>query len=127
QDKSRTVSMNHFDDIARGEHRDEMLSMLYGAATKFETEQFEQHMQGCVACSSEMLGFKRVRESVAAWKFEALAGAAHPQVNIPLTVRHKSAVAALREFFDLSPLWLKGLTAFATLMFFVLGILDFGQ
>jgi hypothetical protein len=119
--------MSHFDDIASCEHRDEMLSVLYGEATKFETEQFEQHMQECVACSAEMLGFKRVRESVGAWKFEALAGAAHPQVNVPLTVRRKSAVAALREFVDLSPLWLKGATAFATLMFFALALLAFGQ
>src|SRR6185503_3120683 len=42
-------------------------------------------------------------------------------VSTPVTTRpKKSAVAALRQFFDLSPLWLKGATAFAMVAFFVL-------
>jgi len=120
--------MKHTDDIASCKHQDELISVLYGEATESETAQFEQHVQECVACGAEMLAFKRVRESIGAWKFEALAGATQPQVNVHMNVaRHKSALAALREFFDLSPLWLKAATAFATVLFCVLAMLAFSQ
>ena len=119
--------MNSFDNLATCEHRDELISVLYGEATENETAQFQQHVQECVACRTEMLQFKQVRESIGTWKAEALAGATQPQVNVPIIARHKSAVAAFREFFDLSPSWLKGATAFATLIFFALAVLAFGQ
>ena len=62
-----------------------------------------------------------MRESITAWRDEALSGF----VSTPLatTATKKSALAALRQFFDLSPLWLKGATAFAVLAFCVLAAL----
>jgi hypothetical protein len=65
-----------------------------------------------------------VRESITEWRDEALAGF----VSTPVTTKtkKKSALAALRQFFDLSPLWLKGATAFAILTFcLLLGIVVF--
>lgn len=117
--------MNNFDNVGTCEHRDELISVLYGEATENETAQFQKHLQECVACNDEMRDFRRVRESIGAWKFEALAGATQPQVNVPMIARHKSALTAFRQFFDLSPLWLKGATAFATLMLFVLALWAF--
>jgi hypothetical protein len=75
-----------------------------------------------------MRAFGEVRESIGSWKFEALSGAAVTEVNVqPQTPRTKSAVAALREFFDLSPLWLKGATAFATVLFCLLAVLSLSR
>ena len=79
---------------------------------------FELHLKECAACSQEVASFGLVRESITAWRDEALSGF----VSTPLaaTERRKSAIAALRQFFDLSPLWLKGATAFAAVTFCVL-------
>ena len=64
-----------------------------------------------------------VRESITAWRDEALAGF----VSQPVTTKsnRKSALAALRQFFDLSPLWLKAATAFAVVVFGVLAAMAF--
>src|SRR4029453_3847371 len=89
-----------------------------------EAAEFHAHMQTCTQCQVEARAFGEVRESIGSWKFEALSGAVVTEVNVqPQTPRTKSAVAALREFFDLSPLWLKGATAFATILFCLLGVL----
>jgi len=97
--------------------------VLYGEATDREAAEFHVHMQTCTQCQVEVRAFGEVRESIGSWKFEALSGAVVTEVNVPQTPRTKSAVAALREFFDLSPLWLKGATAFATVLFCLLVVL----
>jgi hypothetical protein len=82
-----------------------------------ETREFHLHLQQCVQCRDETASLGVVRESIGAWRDEALAGF----VSTPVTTTPtKSAIAALRQFFDLSPLWLKGATAFAMVAFFVL-------
>jgi hypothetical protein len=123
--REKELKMSHNEDSATCERRDDLISVLYGEATELETAQFNQHLQLCAACEAEMRGFGYVRESIGAWKFEALSGA-QPAVNIPTPARRsKSAAAALREFFDLSPLWLKGATAFATLLLCLFAVLAF--
>jgi hypothetical protein len=116
--------MNHRDDINTCNFRDHLISLLYGEASEREAAEFHVHIQTCTQCQVEMRAFGEVRESIGTWKFEALSGAVATEVNVqPETPRAKSAVAALREFFDLSPLWLKGATAFATLLFCLLAVL----
>jgi len=70
-----------------------------------------------------------VHESIGVWRDEALgasfstAAAAEPVIDSTQFVRHErklSAWAALREFFSVSPLWLRGATAFAALLLLVL-------
>jgi hypothetical protein len=74
-----------------------------------------------------MSAFGEVRESIGTWKLEALS-VAGPEVAVPTQMpRAKSAIAALREFFDLSPLWLKGATAFATVLFCLFAVLALGR
>jgi hypothetical protein len=75
-------------------------------------------LQQCNRCREEVASFGDVRESITAWRDEALAGF----VSTPVTAqpKTKSALAALRQFFDLSPLWLKGATALAAVTFCVL-------
>ena len=115
--------MNHREDLNTCDFRDNLISVLYGEATDREAAEFHAHMQTCTQCEVEVRAFGEVRESIGSWKFEALSGAVVTEVNVPQTPRTKSAVAALREFFDLSPLWLKGATAFATVLFCLLVVL----
>ena len=116
--------MNHREDLNTCDFRNHLISVLYGEATDREAAEFHAHMQTCTQCQVEVRAFGEVRESIGSWKFEALSGAVVTEVNVqPRTPRTKSAVAALREFFDLSPLWLKGATALATVLFCVLAVL----
>jgi hypothetical protein len=120
--------MNHIEDNAACERRDELISVLYGEVTKNERAQFQQHMQTCATCQAEMRGFGNVRESIGEWKLEALAAMDQSSVTIPAHApKAKSAGVALREFFDLSPLWLKGATAFAALLFCLFAVIALGR
>jgi anti-sigma factor RsiW len=102
------------------ERRNDLVSFLYGEAEEHEARDFERHLQSCRECQTESKSFGFVRESIAGWKDEALAGFVSPQIVTP--VRQKSALAALREFFDLSPLWLKGAVGFAAMLLCVLAV-----
>src|SRR5262245_16911718 len=103
--------MDYVEDNANCDRRDDLISVLYGEANEREATEFQLHMRNCAACQAEMREFGDVRQSIGAWKFEALSSIV-PEVSVPTQpVRSKSALAAFREFFDLSPLWLKGATA----------------
>ena len=103
------------------ERASDLIAFLYNEASESETRDFELHLKECGACRSELESFGVVRESITAWRDEALSGF----VSTPLVspVRKKSAIAALREFLDLSPLWLKGATGFAVVAFCILAVL----
>lgn len=119
--------MDYIKDNATCDRRDDLISVLYGEASERETAEFQVHMQSCPACQAEMRAFGDIRESIGTWKLEALSPVT-PDVYVPAQVpRTKSAIAALREFFDLSPLWLKGATAFATVVFCLLAVLALGR
>jgi len=105
-------------------HRaEDLVTYLYGEATAEEARDFASHMQQCDACRAEFNVFNQVHESIVTWRNEALGSIASPEparddvrVVSPEVVRHGRrlpALAALREFFSVSPLWLRGTTAFA--------------
>lgn len=120
--------MNDFNDNTTCNRADDLISVLYGEASEREVSEFRVHMQTCAGCEAEMRAFGGVRESIGAWKFEALSVAPAPEVSVHAQrARAKSAIAALREFFDLSPLWLKGATAFAALLLCLLAVLAFAK
>ena len=107
--------MNERQNSPTCERESDLIAFLYGEIDECETRDFQLHLQQCSSCRDEVASLGVVRESITAWRDEALAGftpAAQPQ--------KKSALAALRQFFDLSPLWLKGATAFAAVTFCVL-------
>lgn len=109
------------DDQICGREND-LISFLYGELNEVESIAFQRHLKGCAACNTELAGFGEVRESVVAWRNESLGSVAFPaQVTTPIETPRAtpSAVAALREFFNLSPLWMKGAVAFAAIMFCV--------
>ena len=102
------------------ERAGELLSVLYGEASERETREFELHLKQCAGCRAEFGSFAQVRESIGEWRDEALTGFVSSPAAMPVLGDKKSAVAALRQFFDLSPLWLKGAVGFAAVVFCVL-------
>lgn len=107
------------------ERASDLIAFLYNEADEREWRDFQLHLNECSTCREEVASFGVVRESISEWRDEALAGF----VSQPVTTKapRKSALAALRQFFDLSPLWLKGATAFAVVAFCVLAVMVFMQ
>src|ERR1043166_915176 len=105
---------------------DDLISDLYGELNEAESLQFQRHLRECAACGTELAGFGQVRESVVAWRNEAIGSIGLPAqitTSSPTAAAQArpSAMAALREFFNLSPLWMKGAVAFAALLLCVFG------
>jgi len=105
----------------------DLIAFLYGELNDDEARTFRQHMHGCAACSSELSAFNNVRESVVAWRNESLSGVTSPAVvthpAVSASERRPSALAALRAFFNLSPLWMKGAIAFTSVLFCLFTVL----
>jgi hypothetical protein len=106
------------------ERASDLIAFIYNEADEREAQDFQLHLRECSSCREEAASFGVVRESIHTWRDEALAGF----VSTPVATQtsRKSALAALRQFFDLSPFWLKGATAFALVTFCLLvGIVIF--
>ena len=106
------------------ERAEEFVTYLYGEATPAESEAFRRHLDGCAVCREELAALGGVRAGLSAWRAEALGTI--PSLNIEEALapapafqttdtRRRSARAALREFFSLSPLWLRAGAFAATL------------
>jgi len=116
-------------------HRaEDLVTYLYGEANPADAQDFATHMQQCDACRAEFAVFNQVHDSIVLWRNEALGATPSLTTVVPTEgafdsrrlIQHErrlSAVAALREFFSVSPLWLRGATAFAALLLCVLGAL----
>jgi hypothetical protein len=116
--------MNERDHSPTCESASDLIAFIYDELEEREAQEFQQHLHECASCREEAALFGIVRESITAWRDEALAGF----VSTPVTTKtvRKSALTALGQFFDLSPLWLRGATAFALLAFcLLLGIVVF--
>ena len=110
--------MNERNNSPDCERAPDLMAFLYEEASEAEARDFQLHLQECGSCRTEAASFGVVRESITAWRGEALSGfVSSPVLKKPGA---KSALAALRQFFDLSPLWLKGATALAAVTFCVL-------
>jgi len=117
--------MNEKTNTAICERNEDLISFLYGEANEREIRDFERHLTECANCRSELNSFGAIRNSIDVWKTEALSGFVASSELVH--VKKKSAIAALREFFALSPLWLKAGMACATLLFCVLAVIALGQ
>lgn len=100
-----------------------LIALTYGESTETETRDFEQHMKGCTDCSEDFAAFKGIRGSLLGWRQETLGFVAESQYRPVSTPERPSAIAAIREFFNLSPLWLKGAVVFASAVFCLLAVL----
>lgn len=101
---------------------DDLVTYLYGEASKSEAVEFERHMEHCDSCRNEMAAFSRVHEDIVEWRnqslpsFESSHAVAHALPEAAAAPRKRSAMAALREFFTLSPLWMRAATAVAVIV-----------
>lgn len=103
----------------------DLIGFLYGELDPMEKQNFQLHMQECAECGLQLSSFSDIRESVVSWRNETLGAFAaeeYPPVA-RIDEPKPSAMAALREFFNLSPLWLKGTVAFASLLFCLFTVL----
>ncbi len=103
----------------------DLVAFLYGELNDVEKKSFESHMHICHLCEAQTSEFRSIRASVAAWRDESLGRA---QVPSPATAglrnqRKTSGLAALRAFFELSPLWMKGAVGFAAILFCIFTVL----
>jgi hypothetical protein len=116
------------------ERGNDLIAFLYAEIDDSAEQDFKHHMQHCAACKSAFAAFKGIRESVVAWRQESLGLVLSPSVvaetGVAPTIlsrfgsRKPSALAAIREFFALSPLWMKGALAFASVLFCLFAVLS---
>jgi hypothetical protein len=118
--------MNNYNDRPVCHRADDMIGLLYGEATKAEAADFSDHMMDCASCQSEFALLTSARQAMSQWRSEVLSSAwvAAPAAasQQPLATnfaasRPVSALTAIREFFTISPLWLRGATAVAAVLF----------
>lgn len=128
--------MNETKKINSCERAGELVAYFYKEATPDERESFDAHLARCAACRDELGAFTGVREAVGHWRAEILnyapalaplAGAVAPSATpvrneraASVSPRASSALAALREFFTLSPVWMRAGMAAAALVVCVL-------
>ena len=106
---------------------DELVSYFYNEATTDERRNFEQHLKSCAACRDELAAFGEVHGAVRDWRAEIMQAAPHLALDaiLPQHARNgrpatapvaavtpaieprRTAWAALREFFTLTPAWLR--------------------
>jgi len=115
-------------------HRaEDLVAYLYNEASETDAQDFADHAEQCDACRSELAVFRQVHESILVWRNEALGtfspvseaadlARATSSVKLVEHERKLSALQALREFFSVSPLWLRGATAFAALLLCTLAL-----
>jgi hypothetical protein len=124
--------MNETEKIDVCERAGELVAYFYGEATRAERESFDTHLTRCGACRDELTAFAGVRETVGHWRAEIAGNApalsyaemfapeargaavnaeahseARREASRMAVAQRRSALAALREFFTLSPLWLR--------------------
>src|ERR1051325_419994 len=98
----------------------ELVGFIYGELNEVEARGFQRHLNKCVSCSTEIASLRDVRQAVVGWRNESLG--AIGVTATPAMQRQPSALAAIRAFLKLSPLWLKGAVAFATIVLAAIGV-----
>lgn len=109
---------------------DDLVTYLYGETDESQALDFLKHTKACASCRDELAAFGAVRQAVGGWREHLLNSFESPALEASAAhVRHasenfaggqRSALAAMREFFTLSPLWMRAATGFATVVICVL-------
>jgi hypothetical protein len=118
----------------------DLVNFLYGEADPAAARDFQTHLRACAECRGELAAFGEVRARVGEWRAEGLcdapslglSGAFAPAAPLAIltttrATRVRSARAALREFFSLSPLWLRAGACAAPLFVCVLAALTLAR
>jgi anti-sigma factor RsiW len=119
--------MEEREHISECKFSEGLISYLYGEITPADSRKFEAHLGTCQTCCAEFAEFTQVRDRVGEWRTRTLdlvtiapswVEPAGPTLQgSAARGETRSAMAALREFFSLSPLWLRGATVAAALIF----------
>jgi hypothetical protein len=117
--------MNEANNSQVCERTEDLVSFLYGELGEREARSFEQHRRNCRTCDAELKAFGPVRQSILTWRDQslgltALNSIASNAIQALVPEKNRSALAAIRGFFALAPMWMKGATAVATVLFCVL-------
>ena len=104
------------------ERSDELISFLYQELDERAAGDFKKHLANCSSCSRELASFSEIRSGVVAWREQSLGLANFPTGVILNGAEKPSALVAIRQFFALSPLWLKGAVAFASVLSFAVAV-----
>lgn len=103
---------------------EDLVAYLYGEAAPAEAQDFEGHARQCASCREELAAFGAVREAIGEWRLQSLPSpeplavtSAHAAAGNETYRRRRSALSALREFFTLSPAWMRAGVAAAGLIF----------
>jgi anti-sigma factor RsiW len=134
------------------ERAEQLVAYLYNETAPEEAAEFRRHLADCDACGEELAAFGGVRDGLVEWREEVMRSI--PALNVAERVapfasvaevtthapevthaveftrahtRTRSAAAALREFFSLSPLWLRVGTAAAVLVVCTLAALTLAR
>jgi hypothetical protein len=113
----------------------DLVAYLYREATPAEARDFENHMKLCASCRAEIAEFGDARGAIKEWRQEALGAFSSRAFEANATAalastgknsgQRRSAFAALREFFTLSPMWMRAATAVVALIFCALAVIAF--
>ena len=114
---------------------EDLVAYLYGEASPEGALDFEAHAELCETCRTELAAFQQVRGSVREWRQLSLgatgshapAASAFNETASRTPSRQRSALAALREFFALSPVWMRAATAVLTVSACALVILTIAR
>lgn len=106
----------------------ELMGFLYRELTEGEALAFQRHLNECTTCRTELSSFTDVRESVGSWRDESLINVGLPARSLSSSPASqveptRSALAAVRAFLNLSPLWMKGAVTFAAVVLCVLAVI----
>ena len=128
-DKAMQETINN---CARAE---DLVAYIYKEATEIEARDFERHAHQCSSCRAELAALTGVREAINDWRQHAFGAIMSPTHEAEHTQAFahagggaidkpkRSALAALREFFTLSPAWMRAATAAAALLFCALVVI----
>jgi hypothetical protein len=115
--------MQHSYDRPICHRAEDLVTYLYGEASEADALEFRHHLAECDACRTELTIFNQVHDSILTWRDQTIGASAQVSVGAQVVARpiisHQervSALAAIRQFFNMSPLWLRGATAFAGLL-----------
>lgn len=120
--ETRGESMTGISDAPTCSRAEELVAYLYGEADEATARDFLLHIKRCDSCQTELTAFGHVRASINEWREQALgstvstatatsAASNFAQASVAAPARQRSAIAAIREFFTLSPVWMRAATA----------------
>jgi hypothetical protein len=81
-----------------------LVSHLYSETTPEESSLIQAHLNSCSVCADELAAFERVRGMLQTWQVSEL-----PEVSIVTKQDKGRSTAKLREFFTMTPFWLRAI------------------